>query len=201
MLILIINFQKNFHLKILKRWKCSKLNSFKFSFSLISCETWNLQSTKQSGCLWCWAMLQLSLKTQRSCGKTSAAQGGAHQGRIMHNNVQEILSLNYDYKAPAFGDSAFVPAWRRAGERNIVQRKILARRSPADAKLYYIYIYIKFLALSPRSEWAQVKQPLGGLVCLVLICKSATTALAPSLGPQVLSHTRLVITHIVPLRV
>jgi hypothetical protein len=37
--------------------------------------------------------------------------------RIMHNNVQEILTLNYDYKAAAFGDSAFVPAWRRASWR------------------------------------------------------------------------------------
>jgi len=93
-------------------------------------------------------MLQLSLKPQRSFGK-NIGRPRRRTRRIMHNNVQEILTLNYDYKAPAFGDSAFVPAWRRASWRKKyrAERKILAQGSPADAKLYYT----KFLALS-RSE-------------------------------------------------
>jgi hypothetical protein len=85
---------------------------------------------------------------QRSCGKTSAAQGGARAGCIMHNNVQEILSLNYDYKAPAFGDSAFVPAWRRAAERNIVQRKILVRATLSYRREIVLYKISCTLSLS-----------------------------------------------------
>jgi len=45
----------------------------------------------------------------------------------MHNNVQEILTLNYNYKAAAFSDKhcSFV-ASALLCERNIMQHKIFA---------------------------------------------------------------------------